>query len=62
MGLLNLLLVALAAVPSTLGAAVGTSTPRPLVLWHGMGVYAHHVPQVLTERGSRRLSFFTRNG
>lgn len=33
---LNLLLV-FAAVPSALGAAVDASTPRPLVLWHGMG-------------------------
>jgi len=34
---LNLLLLVLAVVPSISGAAVRTSTPRPLVIWHGMG-------------------------
>jgi len=32
-----LYLLALAAVPLTLGAVLSTSTPRPLVIWHGMG-------------------------
>ena len=47
MRLTNLLL-ALAAAPSTLGVAVGTSTPRPLVLWHGMGVCFRHLAVPLT--------------
>ena len=37
MRLPDFLLLALAAVPSVFGAAVSTSSPRPLVIWHGMG-------------------------
>lgn len=48
MGILNLLLT-LAAVPLTLGAAVSTSAPRPLVIWHGMGKWVYHVQLALTK-------------
>jgi len=37
MWLFNSLLLTLAAVPSISAAAVSTSAPRPLVIWHGMG-------------------------
>ena len=62
MGLLNLLLLALAAVPSVLGAVVSTSAPRPLVMWHGMGVCIRRMQLALIEHVSRRLLCFTRNG